>query len=179
DARTRIWLVLDGDILYVDRNGNGDLTEDSERFTCQRTPGDAIATYPFEEIRRFAIGGEIVANGTTWTRLEVTHTTIKNEFTPGNRSDRELQACYAKDPTLTRAGITIYLNDKVRVTAVSQWGDRPDTAPICHIGGALSMACFNLQELQRGNKPSELQFCIGFAGLGKGSEDAFGILDYY
>jgi hypothetical protein len=24
-AKTRVWLVLDGDVLYVDRNGNGDL----------------------------------------------------------------------------------------------------------------------------------------------------------
>jgi hypothetical protein len=23
-ARTRVWLVLDGDALYLDRNGNGD-----------------------------------------------------------------------------------------------------------------------------------------------------------
>src|SRR5262249_40201765 len=29
-ARDRVWLVLDGDILYVDRNGNGDLTEEGE-----------------------------------------------------------------------------------------------------------------------------------------------------
>jgi hypothetical protein len=27
DAKTRVWLVLDGEVLYVDRNGNGDLTE--------------------------------------------------------------------------------------------------------------------------------------------------------
>ncbi len=26
EAKTRVWLVLDGDTLYVDRNGNGDLT---------------------------------------------------------------------------------------------------------------------------------------------------------
>src|SRR5262249_50065817 len=28
EAKTRVWLVLDGDRLYVDRNGNGDLTDD-------------------------------------------------------------------------------------------------------------------------------------------------------
>jgi hypothetical protein len=32
EAKTRIWLVLDGNVLYVDRNGNGDLTEKGERF---------------------------------------------------------------------------------------------------------------------------------------------------
>ncbi len=31
EADTRVWLVLDGEVLYVDRNGNGDLTEDGER----------------------------------------------------------------------------------------------------------------------------------------------------
>jgi hypothetical protein len=30
EAKTRVWLVLDGDVLYVDRNGNGDLTEKGE-----------------------------------------------------------------------------------------------------------------------------------------------------
>src|ERR671937_529448 len=31
EAKTRVWLVLDGDTLYVDRNGNGDLTEKDEK----------------------------------------------------------------------------------------------------------------------------------------------------
>jgi hypothetical protein len=30
EAKTRIWLVLDGTSLYIDRNGNGDLTETGE-----------------------------------------------------------------------------------------------------------------------------------------------------
>ena len=32
DAKTRVWLVKDGDTLYLDRNGNGDLTEDGKRL---------------------------------------------------------------------------------------------------------------------------------------------------
>ena len=31
-ANVRVWLVADGDGLYVDRNGNGDLTDPDERF---------------------------------------------------------------------------------------------------------------------------------------------------
>src|SRR5262249_45136652 len=31
EAKARVWLVLDGDTLYVDRNANGDLTEANER----------------------------------------------------------------------------------------------------------------------------------------------------
>ena len=33
EAKTSVWLVFDGTTLYVDRNGNGDLTEPGERFT--------------------------------------------------------------------------------------------------------------------------------------------------
>jgi hypothetical protein len=37
EAKTRFWCVFDGDeILYVDRNGNGDLTEQGERFVLDR-----------------------------------------------------------------------------------------------------------------------------------------------
>src|SRR5262245_29667829 len=32
-AEARVWLVKDGDVLYVDRNGNGDLTDDGEKIT--------------------------------------------------------------------------------------------------------------------------------------------------
>ncbi len=32
EAKTRVWLVLDSQVLYVDRNGNGDLTEANERI---------------------------------------------------------------------------------------------------------------------------------------------------
>src|SRR5687767_13811826 len=32
EAGFRVWLVLDGELLYVDRNGNGDLTEEGERL---------------------------------------------------------------------------------------------------------------------------------------------------
>jgi hypothetical protein len=32
EAKVRVWLVKDGDALYLDRNGNGDLTEAGERL---------------------------------------------------------------------------------------------------------------------------------------------------
>jgi hypothetical protein len=32
EAKIHVWLVIDGDALYVDRNGNGDLTDPGERF---------------------------------------------------------------------------------------------------------------------------------------------------
>src|SRR5262245_14914174 len=34
-AKVRVWLVLDGDALYLDRNGNGDLTDPGERLPAR------------------------------------------------------------------------------------------------------------------------------------------------
>src|SRR5882762_11316605 len=36
DAKTHAWLVQDGDTLYVDRNGSGDLTEDGKRVKLKQ-----------------------------------------------------------------------------------------------------------------------------------------------
>lgn len=37
EAKTTVWLVHDGDCLYVDRNGNGDLTEPGEMIRATKT----------------------------------------------------------------------------------------------------------------------------------------------
>src|SRR5262245_40184183 len=46
EAQTRVWLVQDGDTLYVDRNGNGDLTEAGEYVRAEKgeytNPGEGI-----------------------------------------------------------------------------------------------------------------------------------------
>src|SRR4051812_21776583 len=44
EAKARVWLVLDGDTLYVDRNGNGDLTEPGEKVAAEATEAGS-ATY--------------------------------------------------------------------------------------------------------------------------------------
>ena len=43
DAKMRVWLVQDGDSLYVDRDGNGDLTGDGN---SSRSSSKATATAP-------------------------------------------------------------------------------------------------------------------------------------
>src|SRR5262245_36156840 len=43
EARHRVWLVLDGDTLYVDRDGSGDLTRPGCRVEAK--PGQAALVY--------------------------------------------------------------------------------------------------------------------------------------
>jgi hypothetical protein len=45
-AKFRVWLVLDGAVLYVDRNGNGDLSQPDKRVTTSGGNGKWIAFRP-------------------------------------------------------------------------------------------------------------------------------------
>jgi hypothetical protein len=61
EAKTRVWLVMDGDDLYVDRNGNGDLTEPGEKqpvkaeavYVEELFSGDGDSPYRKFMLRRF------------------------------------------------------------------------------------------------------------------------------
>jgi hypothetical protein len=65
EAKTRVWVVLDGTDLYVDRNGDGELTDD-ERFS-----DDGRKLEPFE-----------IADPSTKDRYKVTSMAV-------HRSDKE------------------------------------------------------------------------------------------
>jgi len=69
EAKFRVWLVLDGTVLYVDRNGNGDLTERDERVPAHYQKGqrfgfkpgrietpDGKSQYDLEQVRRHEEG---------------------------------------------------------------------------------------------------------------------------
>jgi hypothetical protein len=59
EAKMQVWLVIDGEVLYVDRNGNGDLTEEGKRIA---------ATYA----GMFRVGTITEPDGkTTHTKLQV------------------------------------------------------------------------------------------------------------
>jgi hypothetical protein len=49
EARTRVWLVQDGETLYVDRNVNGDLTEPGQKVSAEkRDEGADEGTFTFK-----------------------------------------------------------------------------------------------------------------------------------
>jgi hypothetical protein len=52
-ATTRVWVALDGDVLYVDRNGNGDLTDPGERIAAEDVYRNLEERPDVELMRRF------------------------------------------------------------------------------------------------------------------------------
>ena len=61
DAKTHVWLVQDGDTLYVDKSGNGDLTGDGKRVAIKQQS---------DSYRSFE-AGDITIDGLTHTGLSV------------------------------------------------------------------------------------------------------------
>jgi hypothetical protein len=58
DAAHRVWLALDGDTLYVDRNGNGDLTEAGEKVPAAKDADPKVNGYAFE-VGDLTVGGKV------------------------------------------------------------------------------------------------------------------------
>ena len=174
EARTRVWLVLDGDTLYADLNGNGDLTEPGERFEGKQTrPGVSDPSYPFRSFLEFSLPD--IPGRTAYRRLSVIHTLLKEELSPKWRGNDELTARRAEHPGMARVGVTAYIRGKVRQQAVTDFADRPGEAPVIHIDGPLTFTALFSPKLERGNKPAEIQVGLGTRGLGW---DAFALLSY-
>lgn len=55
-GRDRVWVVLDGDALFADRNGDGDLTDKAERKKAVASYADGARRFEFGNLRR--LGGK-------------------------------------------------------------------------------------------------------------------------
>jgi hypothetical protein len=108
EAKFRVWLVLDGDVLYVDRNGNGDLTEAGERMEKGRN---------FRSVGPTFYAGDIAEPGG-----KVRHTDLRVDASDG----------YVE---ITVAGKRMYTSKEQGVLAFSS---RPQDAPIIHFNGTLT-----------------------------------------
>jgi hypothetical protein len=70
DARTRVWMVLDGERLYVDKNCNGDLSDDGPPAEIKTERSDPAS---FDKIKVSPDGGRTVYvfEVTLWGRPSV------------------------------------------------------------------------------------------------------------
>jgi len=155
EAKVRVWLVLDGDTLYVDRNRNGDLTEPGKSTKPADTNTDPASFKPItilgpdgktEEKLDFALYG--------WFDYKEGKET--SQFSPS-------VSVWWKGRWFGAWG------DE---TGPVVWGTRPQDAPILHIDGPLQMGFESLAEhafRRQGDGKLELSVGVGTKGLGKGA----------
>jgi hypothetical protein len=146
-AKSRVWIVVDGETVYVDRNGNGDLSEVGKAFPPSERPENTLMagyhswTYSLGDL---VLGGESEKHtGLTLVRYQ-----------DGDGPIESVLSVWVDGIRLQYAG----------------WGPlftaSPSTAPIVHFGGAVVAKPLRGTILRINEKPQELHFCLGTPGLG-------------
>jgi hypothetical protein len=174
EAKTRIWLVQDADLLYVDRNGNGDLTEAGKRVAAEKRDAAEDGEFAFKI-------GDVQDGARLHKELIVLVTKIDHLA----RQEESVKALLAKKPQARGYYIVIDMDMPglkgtgvggrvqqravyVDVNGVLQLGDRPQDAPVIHFGGPWQVSLFSQQRLTIGRE-SDIVLGVGTPGLGPGT----------
>src|SRR5262245_7919192 len=177
----RVWLVWDGNTLYVDRIANGDLTDPADRIAAQpQSPGSAAdGSYTFEV-------GELLLGGRTHKGLAVTVAQLA-QYEGGSLGQRaDVQAILrqnssavtftvsldAEAPGLSGGGIggrLSYRAGPVDLAGVLQFGNQPQAAPVIKIGGPHVITFFAERPSLRVGRASDFVLVVGSPGEGPGT----------
>jgi hypothetical protein len=179
EAKTRVWLVLDGDVLYVDRNGNGDLTKAGAKVNR----GDVFKFQNslYAEQRQF-LAGDISegAAGPKHTELTLHHCVPNPKFVPTATDDKQARELLDRNPDAVVVLVAIKVGGRLRQVAAPAFSHKPQDAPILHFNGPLTMGFhpkwfYGWPILTRGEAGSTLTVVIGTPGVGEGS---FALIGY-
>jgi hypothetical protein len=192
EAKDRVWIVLDGDTLYVDKNGNGDLTEEDEGL---KAPAFEASTHPAHARERSIKVGDIAIAGLTHTGLTVSQTEYRRKVDVskgvGASTPEEWQEyldsiwrqvpdglIYMVSINLDPNCYGLFEDTKDQRVLHFAWidrhgqlafADRRKDAPIIHFGGPLTLRHHPAEKLRRGNEPEKITLCLGTPGLRPGS----------
>jgi hypothetical protein len=142
DARAKVWMVEDGNHLYIDKNGNGDLTDDGPPITQSN-------------LRRFQ-----VEKG-----LHRDCKYVLDEFQPAG-GPRVTDFCLRRWNDADKEdsyGLSLTLDGKVPMYAGwfgTFWASSPDAVPLVHFGGAVRPVTLGCREIVLDSTPDRLG--IGF-----------------
>jgi hypothetical protein len=170
DARTRAWLVQDGDTLYVDRNGDGDLTGADKRV---RANGSDLPTFEAGDIR----AGGLTHTGLSVMQLKATPELVGDdrEWERVRKSGPEPRVWWVRLTAERDADDRRELPKKISYVVNGDgagmllFADRPQDAPVIHFNGPFTLG---LQDRRSRLTPGEkrmLQIGIGPQGLGPGT----------
>jgi hypothetical protein len=143
------WLVVDGRKVYLDRNGNGDLTEPGETLTATVDP-DTKQQPEEQGFREF--------RGT----VEIPAADAGPADPDGKPARYDLELSMLNEAA---SYFTIKSGGREQV-AYPQLGSKPEDAPVMHVGGPLEVLVLD-RELVRGKKGTDLRVQIGTPGIGK------------
>jgi hypothetical protein len=171
-ADFRVWLVQDGDVLYVDRNGNGDLTEEGEQVRPKSTADNYLL---FE-------AGSVSDGKLTHTELTVARSRPSEKSVDDEREWRRVQAQKggpwnwivrvqaerpADDPRKLPRRIGYVVNGDPGGWLL--FADRPEDAPVVHLNGPWTLGLQDYKGRFTAGHKTELQIGVGTPGVGPGT----------
>jgi hypothetical protein len=165
EAKTRVWLVLDGDVLYLDRNGDGDLTEPGKRIE----PYDTLHNPPEQpdikmmcrfNLRRLIKDGHPEGEPILSCVPDV-HWFNVEHFIPADEREDALAKFFRKAPFRVAVGTMRYGEDSSLAFA-----SRPGDAPILHFDGPRQLALHPYSQPLRRGETSWLEVQLLTPGLG-------------
>jgi hypothetical protein len=178
EAKIRIWLVLDGHTLYVDRNGNGDLTEPGEKVVGKKTnENDADDGGHTFEIGDLHVGSRVY-KGVTIIAMDLKGQGTLSQSPDGKAALRRdakaftyFVSMYVEMPGYVgkgEGGRVLQAVNTDDASGLLQFSDRPEEAPILHFGGSWQITLSRPPVLRCGQ---EAEWFLGFGtpGLGKGT----------
>ena len=174
DAKTRVWVVRDGDTLYVDKNGNGDLTEKGERLKPEK-PGES-----FLQFKGIEVAVSEFAYTDVWVNaLRVTKESAASLPALKKLLDRDPQAWYytvgattaKRGSKETRPGIAGPVKQMANGDGLGYlvFADKPQDAPVVHFNGPWTMGLQDTLQRLRVGEERTLQVGVGTPGVGAGS----------
>jgi len=180
EGKDQVWIVHDGDLLYVDRNGNGDLTEPGERIERQKPRKG------FEDAssRTFEVG-VLKLGGLTHKGLTIYAYPIK-EYASGPLSQRaefkeankEPEApvyrvgCEVEVPGIKGGGQEGRLHVMAGISDAQGFltlGKTAASASVIRLGGPIQVDFPDLKPKLRPGYAVEVMVSIGFPGQGPGT----------
>ena len=175
DAAKRVWLVHDGDRLYVDRNGNDDLTESGETVAA-----DPVSSKPAKGVFYFK-AGDICDAGGTHKELNVAWINIDHmkdlDLQVSARLQREpkFRGCWISldvaMPDYRGQGIEGRVNQSATISdchGLLEFASRVEEAPIIHFGGPWEVTLSD-QDAWRAGRKKEVYLFVGTRGVGPGT----------
>lgn len=162
---TRVWMVLDGTTLYVDRNANGDLTEPDERIEPNNPKDESNrfgnpGSHTHFDILEFTV--KTGASGTS--KFQLNHWIRDEKFAPKTDFDKKLHAEWLK---LRHENGTLWRKEGLgQGQTPAVFMPKSADAQVCALDGPLTFVVRlpEYQVLQRGEAGCDLAFCIVVMG---------------
>jgi hypothetical protein len=174
EAKTRVWLAVDGETLYVDRNGDSDLTGGGEKV---KLPAMEPQKGEWAAATRDAELGSVREGKLTHTDLTLFQARPREGFAPKTPDEKDIARILEGNFKDDVFGVQVRIQGERRfkqsavadASGVLRFAATPKDAPVIHFNGPWSMGLLAGPKVVPGEKPADLKACVGTPGLGKGT----------